>query len=91
MQNDSEDMISMQRYEDAYYAPAITPTDQFSDLEMLTKLFTAFNLLGEVLSHDSPFTSELLPACSEKFLQQANYKLNQLQYKIQYQSEQSGA
>lgn len=64
--------------------------NQFSDLEMLTKLFTAFNLLGEVLSHDSPFTSVLLPACTEKFLQQANYKLNQLQYRIQYQSEQSG-
>lgn len=60
-----------------------------TDLEMLTKLFTAFTLLGEVLAHDSGFTVELLPACTEKFLQQANYKLNQLQYKIQYQAEQS--
>lgn len=68
---------------------AMSPVNSFDDLEMLTKLFTAFNLLGEVLSHDSSFTSELLPACTEKFLQQANYKLNQLQYKIQYQSEQS--
>lgn len=68
---------------------AMSPVNSSDDLEMLTKLFTAFNLLGEVLSHDSSFTSELLPACTEKFLQQANYKLNQLQYRIQYQSEQS--
>lgn len=65
--------------------------NDFTDLEMVTRLLEAYTILGQVFQHNSTFTRELMPASTEKFLQQANYKLTQLQYKIQYQAEQEFA
>lgn len=60
---------------------------EFTDLEMLCKLLEAYKLLGEVFNHESIFTSKLMPLCTEKFLTQATYKLNQLTYQIAYEDE----
>lgn len=60
---------------------------EFTDLEMLCKLLEAYKLLGEVFNHESQFTNKLMPLCTEKFLTQATYKLNQLTYQIAYEAE----
>lgn len=49
-----------------------------TDLEVVCKLMQAYQLLGEVFQHESPMILNLMPECTELFLEQASLNFIEL-------------
>lgn len=49
-----------------------------TDLEVVCKLMQAYQLLGEVFQHESPMILNLMPECTELFLEQASLNFVEL-------------
>lgn len=52
--------------------------NEITDLEVVCKLMQAYQLLGEVFQHESPMILNLMPECTELFLEQASLNFIEL-------------